>query len=85
MSDMETRQQMLEVAARHEEELERAIGDLKQAAHRPFEVSERVRAHITAHPIPWLIGSVLIGLWLGSRNGRANSTEFRSTSGGGGQ
>lgn len=74
MSDMETRQQLLETAARHEQELERAIGDLKHAVHRPFEAGERVREHITAHPIPWLVGSVLIGLWLGSRNGHPNGS-----------
>jgi len=68
MSDMETRQQLLETAARHEDELEQAIGDFKQAVHRPFAIGEHVHAHISAHPIPWLVGSLLIGLWLGSRN-----------------
>jgi len=69
---METRQQLLESVARDEQELERAIGDLKQAVQRPFEVGERVRAHISAHPIPWLVGGLLIGLWLGGRNGRTH-------------
>jgi len=70
MSDMETRQQLLEATERDEAELDRAIDELKQVVHRPFELTERVQAHITAHPIPWLIGGVLVGLWLGSRNGR---------------
>lgn len=66
MSDMETRQQMLATAAHHEQELEQALVDLKQAVRRPFAIGDR----IADNPVPWLIGSLLIGLWLGSRNGR---------------
>lgn len=66
MSDMDTRQELLAVAARHEQELEQALQDVKQAVQRPFAIGER----IAANPVPWLIGGLLIGLWLGSRNGR---------------
>jgi hypothetical protein len=66
MSDMETRQELLAVAARHEQELEQALVDVKQAVRRPFAIAER----IAANPAPWLIGGLLIGLWLGSRSGR---------------
>jgi hypothetical protein len=65
MSDMEARQELLASAARHEQELEQALDDIKVAVHRPFAVAER----IAENPWPWLIGSLLIGLWLGSRNG----------------
>jgi hypothetical protein len=65
MSDMETRDELLASAARHEHELEQALTDLKVAVHRPFAIGER----IAENPVPWLIGSVLIGLWLGTRNG----------------
>lgn len=64
MSDMETRQELLASAARHEQELERALVDLRRVVRRPFKIGER----IGQHPLPWLIGAALIGLWLGSRN-----------------
>jgi hypothetical protein len=64
MSDMETRQEMLTAAARHEQELERALVDLKQAVRRPFAIGERVGQH----PLPWLFGAILVGFWLGSRD-----------------
>lgn len=64
MSDMETRQELLVAAARHERELERAVVDLKQAVRRPFAIGERVGQN----PLPWLFGALLVGLWLGSRD-----------------
>jgi hypothetical protein len=66
MSDMEARQELLAAAALHEQELERAVVELKQAVRRPFAIGER----IGQHPLPWLFGAVLVGLWLGSRNNR---------------
>jgi hypothetical protein len=60
----QAREEMLAAAARHEEELERALVDLKHAVKRPFAIGER----LAQHPLPWLIGAVLVGLWLGSRN-----------------
>jgi hypothetical protein len=77
MSDLETRRQLLQAAARDEHELERAIGDLKRAVRRPFDVGARLRAHIHAHPVAWLIGSLLLGLWLGSPNGRSSAHETK--------
>ena len=65
MSDMTTRQQLLESADRHEHELEWALLDLKHAAQRPFEAVTGVRSNVAQHPVPWLIGFVLIGVWLG--------------------
>lgn len=63
--DVDPRQEMLEQAARHEQELERALGDLKQAVQRPFAVGDR----LAEHPWPFLMGAFLFGLWLGTRNG----------------
>ena len=40
MSDMEARQELLASAARHEQELEQALDDIKVAVHRPFAVAE---------------------------------------------
>ena len=65
MTDVEVRQELVASAARHEQELERALTDLKEAVHRPFAIADR----IAEKPLPWLIGSLLIGLWLGTRNG----------------
>lgn len=65
MSDMEARQELLAAAARHEQELERAVVELKHAVRRPFAIGE----HVARHPLPWLFGAALVGLWLGSRNG----------------
>ena len=62
--DIDPRQEMLEQAARHEQELERALGDLKQAVQRPFAVGDR----LAEHPWPWLMGALLFGVWLGTRN-----------------
>ena len=45
-------------------QLERALLDLKQAAQRPFDAVLGVKNHVAQHPIPWLIGSLLIGVWL---------------------
>lgn len=67
MSDMQTRQQLLASTERDEEELERALVDLKRAVHRPFAIGSEVGEHIGAHLVPWLAAGVLIGLWLGSR------------------
>ena len=67
MSDLLTRQQLLASAERDERELERALGDVRRAVQRPFAIGSRVRAHIGAHPVPWLAAGLCLGLWLGSR------------------
>lgn len=61
------RQELVAAAARDEIELKRALADLKRAVRRPFEVGEQVRERFGAHPLPFLLGSVLVGVWLGSR------------------
>jgi len=67
VSDLQARQQLLATAERHEAELERALVDLERAVVRPFAVGEHLSEHIGTHPWPWLLASVLTGIWLGSR------------------
>lgn len=68
MNDVQTRDALVSSLERDEEELEQALGELKLAVRRPFAVGEHVARHIGEHPLPWLAGALLIGLWLGSRN-----------------
>jgi hypothetical protein len=67
MSDMRTRAQLLASTERDEEDLEKALVELKRAVQRPFAIGNQVGALIGAHPVPWLTAGVLVGLWLGSR------------------
>jgi len=68
MSDLETRQQLLAAAERHEQELEHALVDLERAVWRPFALGEQLGERISTHPVPWLLATVLVGFWLGSRS-----------------
>jgi len=68
MSDLETRQQLLAASERHEQEFEHALVDLERAVKRPFALGEQLGERIGTHPWPWLLASVLVGLWLGSRD-----------------
>jgi hypothetical protein len=49
---------------RDEADLQRAIDDLKDAVQKPFEIGER----IAAWSIPVILGGLLFGIWLGSRD-----------------
>ena len=44
-------------------ELLDAVDELKAAVTREFQLRES----IAEHPVPWLVGGFLIGLWLSSR------------------
>jgi len=44
-------------------ELLDAVDELKAAVQHQFQLRER----ISAHPVPWLVGGFLLGLWLSSR------------------
>ena len=72
MTDVERRHELVESVERHEQELEVALADLKQAVRRPFALANDVRDKITAQPLPWILSSVLLGLWLGTRGGSSN-------------
>jgi hypothetical protein len=56
------REQLLRSIERDQEEIRRAVADLRGAA-RTFNPRDR----IVAHPLPWMLGGLLLGLWLGSR------------------
>ena len=45
-------------------ELLDAVGELKAAVTNQFQL----RASIAEHPVPWLVGGLLLGLWLSSRS-----------------
>ena len=68
MNDVQTREALVSSLERHEEDLEQALDELKVAVQRPFAIGERVAQHIGEHPLPWIAGALLIGLWLGSRD-----------------
>lgn len=44
-------------------ELLDAVGELKAAVQSQFQLRDR----IAEHPVPWLVGGFLVGLWLSSR------------------
>jgi len=67
MSGNGRRQELVAAAVRDEVALQQALADLKRAVRRPFAVGEQVRERIGAHALPVLLGSVLVGVWLGSR------------------
>ncbi len=67
MTDTEMREELVAAAERDEQELKAALADLKRAVHSPFDVRE-VGERIGGSPVPWLLGSLLFGLWLGSRS-----------------
>jgi hypothetical protein len=59
----EQRDQLLESIERDQEELLEAVHELGDAAKATFDMSERIREH----PLSWVIGGLLVGLWLGYR------------------
>jgi hypothetical protein len=65
----EQREHLVENVERDEEQLRRAVEDLKDAVERPFRLIERMKEN----PLPWLLSGVLLGFWLGS--GSANGAE----------
>ena len=64
MSEDEAREELVASAERNERDLQVAIEDLKQAVKQPFGIGER----ISEQPVPWMIGGLLVGFWLGSRD-----------------
>jgi hypothetical protein len=44
-------------------ELLDAVGELKTAVQHQFQLRER----IGEHPLPWLLGGLLLGVWFGTR------------------
>lgn len=67
MTDIERRQALVDSVERHEQELALALNDFKEAVRRPFAMVDEVGDRIAGRPLPWLLSSMLIGLWLGTR------------------
>jgi len=67
MSADAQRHELIAGVESHERELEQALDDLRRALHRPFAVGDHLGEHVSEHPLPWLVSSLLAGLWLGSR------------------
>lgn len=65
MTGSEERAQLEEQVERSEQDLRAAVEDLKDAVSRPFRVVEQ----LAENPTPWLLAGVLVGVWLGARNG----------------
>ena len=63
MSYPEDRARMLETVELHKHELRLAAAAIKDATHTWTSLRNLVRTH----PRDTLVGSLLIGLWLGSR------------------
>ncbi|MCW5890826.1 MAG: hypothetical protein KIT14_09760 [bacterium] len=47
--------------AEHRDELRTALHDLERAARARVDVRDAVRER----PVPWLVGALLLGAWLG--------------------
>lgn len=67
MTDGDRREVLVQSVERDEAELERALADLKRAVRRPFALADQVGERIGENPVPWIVSSLLVGLWLGSR------------------
>jgi hypothetical protein len=59
----EQRDELLESIERDQEELLDAVHELTDAAQATFDLSERIKEF----PLTWLIGGLVVGLWLGYR------------------
>jgi hypothetical protein len=56
------RQELLRSIERDRAEMRRAVDDLRRAARK---LSPRDR--MVSHPMPWILGALLLGVWLGNR------------------
>jgi len=56
------RQELLRSIEHNRAEMRRAVDDLRGAARK---LSPRDR--IVSHPMPWILGALLLGVWLGNR------------------
>ena len=62
-SELDEREALRESIEDNEAELLDAVVELKAAVTRQIQLRER----IAQHPIPWMAGGFLVGLWLSSR------------------
>lgn len=61
MSEEEQREALRQSIEEKEAELRVAVDDLTHAVKRELTVGKRV----AEHPLPWLAGAFLLGVWLG--------------------
>lgn len=73
MTGEEQRRELLAQAYRHERELQQAVSELRGAVQRPLQVATRLRAQLDGR-LPWMIGGLLLGIWLGSRRNGQEET-----------
>jgi hypothetical protein len=66
------REALVEQLERDEEELRRAVDEIKDVVARPLEIVEKV----TQVPIPWVLTGILFGIWLGSRHSAEHHKEY---------
>jgi len=59
----EQREELLQSIERDQEEVRDAVQELAGAARFTLDVAERIKAF----PLTWMLGAVLVGIWLGSR------------------
>lgn len=59
----EQREELLQSIERDQEAVRGAVQELAGAAQFKLGVGERIKAF----PLTWVIGAVLVGVWLGSR------------------
>jgi len=64
----EERETLLQSIQRDQQEVRLAVQELTGAARSSLDVRERIREF----PLAWAAGALLVGMWLGSRGGRAD-------------
>ena len=69
--DIDERELLEETVERDQQELREAVIDLTDAIRRPFQWTER----IAEHPLPWLMGGVLLGFWLGASRRQVSTVD----------
>jgi transcriptional regulator of NAD metabolism len=60
---LDEREALVQSIEQDKAELLDAVDELKTAVQQQFQLREQ----IAEHPIPWLLGGLVVGLWLGSR------------------
>lgn len=62
-ADVDEREVLLQAIEEDKAELLDAVDELKAAVSNQFQLREQ----IAEHPVPWLVGGFLLGLWLSRR------------------
>jgi hypothetical protein len=60
---LDEREALVQSIEEDKAELLDAVGELKTAVQHQFQLGE----WIADNPVPWLLGSLLVGLWLSTR------------------